>query len=141
MRLPRLGKKSHGFTLVELLIVLAIIAILISIGLASIRRAQASAHDGQRRSDIQTIRGALEQFYADRNVYPGALVDLQNNPAATNPYLRDVPEDPVTNAVYYYDHIGGSNQTYCIGADLETNRGTHTNACNGALDYVFDQSD
>ncbi|HEX7455968.1 MAG TPA: type II secretion system protein GspG [Candidatus Nanoarchaeia archaeon] len=146
MNLPRARKKllglpvgKAGFTLVELLVVLAVISVLISIGLASLRRAQASARDGQRRSDIQNIRGALEQYYADENVYPDTATwetDLENNPAATNPYLKEVPEDPSGTYVY-----SGGGQIYCIGADLETNSGTHPGTCSGAHNYVFTQSD
>ena len=134
MKLPR---KSFGFTLVELLIVIAIIGILISVGLASFRRAQTQTRDGQRKADIANIRGALEQFYADNNVYPATLPDLESNPSPTSPYIKQVPTDP-QGATYIYQ---GGGQTYCIASDLEINSGTDPGTCSGAHNYVQTQSD
>jgi prepilin-type N-terminal cleavage/methylation domain-containing protein len=60
----------NGFTLLELLVVLAIIAILIAIGVAAFSAAQLRARDAQRKSDLKTIASALENYYAVNKLYP-----------------------------------------------------------------------
>jgi len=60
----------NGFTLLELLVVLAIIAILIAIGVAAFSAAQLRARDAQRKSDLKTIASALENYYAKNKLYP-----------------------------------------------------------------------
>ncbi|MEX0621385.1 MAG: prepilin-type N-terminal cleavage/methylation domain-containing protein [Candidatus Woykebacteria bacterium] len=115
---------KKGFTLIELLIVIAIIAILISIGLAAFTRAQSQARDGQRKADIETIRGALEQYYSDNNAYPDTatwVADLQGS-GGSPVYLREVPKAPGDVAFCYQQTASGQN--YNIGDDLETGSGT-----------------
>lgn len=110
------AKSSTGFTLIELLIVIAIIGILISIGLAAFSRAQTQARDGERKADIEQIRGALEQYYSDYNVYPPTSAGLKGAPDGQI-YLKAVPLDP-NNDSYAYNPTG-TNQGYCIEVDLE----------------------
>jgi len=114
MKLPFVFRKTSGFTLIELLIVMAIIAILISIGLASFNRAQQQARDSQRKANIEQIRGALEQYYSDYNVYPSAPGDLVSAPNG-EVYLRVIPPNPSGGN---YTFTGGG-QNYCISVDLE----------------------
>jgi prepilin-type N-terminal cleavage/methylation domain-containing protein len=117
MSLPYHKRKQLGFTLIELLIVIAIIAILITIGLAAYSRAQKSARDGQRRSDIRNIAGALEQYYSDYNTYPSTLHALTSAPHSQI-YLKVIPTDPTSGSIYDYTSDG---QTYCIYSDnMET---------------------
>src|SRR3990167_5250220 len=56
--------QKNGFTLMELLVVISIIAILISIGLTSFSTAQKKARDSKRKSDIKEVQNALEQYYS-----------------------------------------------------------------------------
>lgn len=69
-RIKILSKNSAGFTLVELLIVIVIIAILAAITIVSYNGVQARAYDAQRASDISTLAKALEVYYADNGSYP-----------------------------------------------------------------------
>ena len=115
-RISDFGFKQRGFTLIELLITVAIIAILISIGSASFLRAQRQSRDAQRKSDLEQVASALEQYYADENTYPESdsnLIDCQDGSGATtitwgNPftcgprtYLAELPEDPTATAYTY----------------------------------------
>lgn len=69
--LKKLFKKDHGaFTLIELMVVMAIIAILITLIIGAITVARRTTRDTQRRSNVQTIKTALEGYYAANKLYP-----------------------------------------------------------------------
>lgn len=68
-----LKKAQQGFTIIELLIVIAIIAILALLVLNNFQGAQAKARDQQRTTDINNIHGKLEEFYNENNYYPGTV--------------------------------------------------------------------
>jgi general secretion pathway protein G len=112
-----------GFTLIELLVSISIIAILIGIGLVSIRGIRAVARDGQRKTELEEIRSALEVYRTDEGSYPSA-----NGPAhevLTNlepDYLDPVPEDPLPD--YFYQYQSNDGLTYVLCAHLETKTGS-----------------
>jgi prepilin-type N-terminal cleavage/methylation domain-containing protein len=63
--------KKRGFSLMELLIVIAIIGILVSISVVSYSTAQKKSRDARRHSDLKAIQNAWEQYYADNGAnYP-----------------------------------------------------------------------
>lgn len=66
-------KAQKGFTIIELLIVIAIIAILALLVLNNFQGAQAKARDQQRTTDINNIHSKLEELYNEKNYYPAAL--------------------------------------------------------------------
>lgn len=70
-------KAQKGFTIIELLIVIAIIAILALLVLNNFQGAQAKARDQQRTTDINNIHSKLEEFYNENNYYPSTLVATQ----------------------------------------------------------------
>lgn len=63
-------RNQHGFTLVELTIVIAVIAILSVIGMVSYIEVQKQARDNQRQADILTFQNELEKFYEQNGTYP-----------------------------------------------------------------------
>ncbi len=118
---------SSGFTLVELLIVMAIISVLAAVIVTSaVLPAQKHARDTKRRSDLEFIRTGIETYRADCNTYPvitGTLpAALQGDGsttacATTNLYIATMPADPTpTKTTYYYSSNG---ITYVICAALE----------------------
>lgn len=113
--------KVKGFTLVELLIVVSILAILsgILISVINIQRVQGRARDSVRKEGLATIAGGLERYYADNNFYPAGtwVADLTTG---TTVYIKPgaFPKDPSTNANYNYGQVGG-NQNFCVCATLE----------------------
>lgn len=95
--------RRNAFTLIELLIVVAIIAILAAIALPNFLEAQARAKVSRTASDLRTIATALESYRIDNNQYPAEnypspeLVNDPGEPALPNPVrLR-----PVTTPVAY----------------------------------------
>lgn len=109
-------KKNNGFTLIELLIIVAILAILIIMSLTLVPQQLAKARDGERKSDLQKIKIAFENYHNDNGCYPPSTV-LQNCGGSSplehelSPYLQDIPCDPKDESYYLYlpyDSTGGA---------------------------------
>ncbi|HJQ62861.1 MAG TPA: prepilin-type N-terminal cleavage/methylation domain-containing protein [Burkholderiales bacterium] len=89
MPLPR----KAGFTLVELMVVLAVIALLISIVAPHYVGRIARAEEAVLRENLVLMRDALDRHYADAGRYPASLEEL-----VAKRYLRGIPNDPVTQS-------------------------------------------
>ena len=94
-RLPddQIPRSASGFTIIELMVVLALISILATIGLAQYRNGVVHAREAVLKTDLFDLRDAIDQYYADKGQYPGTLDSL-----VTDGYIRKVPVDPFTNA-------------------------------------------
>ena len=88
----------RGFTLIELMIVMAIMGILITIAAPNLKQSIVRAREAVLREDLFQIREAIDQYYADNDKYPAALSDLINTQEKSKSYLRGLPKDPFTNA-------------------------------------------
>lgn len=64
-------KKTTGFTIVELVVVIAVVGILATISIMSYSQTQRKARDTEREADISVIQSALETFYEKNGEYPG----------------------------------------------------------------------
>lgn len=84
-----LKKNRYGFTIVELLIVLTIIALLLSIVTPKYIDHIQEAKEMVLKQNLSTIRYSLDKFYSDRGRYPESLQELINAK-----YLREIPSDP-----------------------------------------------
>jgi general secretion pathway protein G len=82
---------SRGFTLLELMIVMAIIVILATIGAGRYEQSVIRAHEAALRSDLMTMRKAINDYTLDKAEGPQSLDDL-----VTAGYLREIPIDPMT---------------------------------------------
>jgi general secretion pathway protein G len=91
-------RSSRGYTLIELMIVLAIIGILITIAQPSLSSSLIRAREAVLKDDLFQMRDAIDQYYADNGKYPNALTDLVNTQEKTKSYLRGIPKDPFTRA-------------------------------------------
>ncbi|HLE41845.1 MAG TPA: prepilin-type N-terminal cleavage/methylation domain-containing protein [Nitrospirota bacterium] len=87
---------SKGFTLIELMIVLAIIGILVTIAQPDLRYAVIKAREAVLQEDLFQIRDAIDQYYADNGKYPAELTGLINQSDQSRSYLRQIPKDPFT---------------------------------------------
>ena len=91
-------RASGGFTLLELMIVLAIMGVLIAIAQPNLKNSIVRAKEAVLKEDLYQIREAIDQYYADNGKYPAQLEDLVNLEDKTRSYLREIPKDPFTNA-------------------------------------------
>ena len=89
----RMNKQDAGFTLVELMIVMAIIGILATLAIPSFIGAMKSAREAVLREDLHIMRAAIDSYTMDKQKAPQSLDDL-----IQDGYLRSIPEDPMTHS-------------------------------------------
>ncbi len=87
----RLRRASAGFTLIELIVVVAIIGILATIAVPAMKTYPQRARESALKEDLFTLRSTIDQFKADRGRYPNSLEEL-----VSMGYIRSIPLDPVT---------------------------------------------
>jgi len=86
-------KKIAGFTLIEMIIVIAIISILAAIAGARYEHSVWRAREAVLRNDLFTLRSSIDQYTLDKQKAPQTLQDL-----VEAGYIKSVPMDPMTNA-------------------------------------------
>ncbi|RQH05483.1 type IV pilin protein [Paraburkholderia dinghuensis] len=82
--------RTRGFTLIELVVVMAIIGLLLSIALPRYMHSIDQGKERVRQQNLAVMRDAIDKFYGDRGQYPDTLDEL-----VTQHYLRAIPVDPV----------------------------------------------
>ena len=106
-------KRQHGFTLIELMIVMVIITILAGIGLAVYGNSVKSAKEATLREDLFQMRDAIDKYYADKNHYPASLDAL-----VEEKYIRAVPVDPMTKSLESWQLIPAEPDPNNPSADI-----------------------
>jgi general secretion pathway protein G len=81
---------ERGFTLVELLVVMAIIALLLALAVPRYFKSVTRAEEAVLKDNLTLMRDAIDKYYADNGKYPPSLDELVNKR-----YLRKVPDDPI----------------------------------------------
>ncbi|HXZ33316.1 MAG TPA: prepilin-type N-terminal cleavage/methylation domain-containing protein [Terriglobales bacterium] len=97
-------KRSRGFTLIELMIVISIILILVSVALPAYNQSIVRARESVLKQNLFTLRSVISQYTLDKQKAPQSLDDL-----ISGGYLKQLPVDPMT----------GKNDTWV--ADQEEN--------------------
>jgi general secretion pathway protein G len=87
----RPNRIRRGFTLVELMVVMAIIALLLALALPRYFNHLESSRETILKQDLVVMRDAIDKFHGDRGRYPNSLGEL-----VSERYLRAVPVDPIT---------------------------------------------
>ncbi|MBW7956175.1 prepilin-type N-terminal cleavage/methylation domain-containing protein [Patescibacteria group bacterium] len=148
-----------GFTLIELMIVVALIGIVMAAGIVAFTGAQRNSRDARRRADVDALSKALEQYYTNNNQYYGSGSGSDNaawvsgfqvtNLGSYFPSGR-LPLDPMNTAPYYYYIYGlvannptnpDPNTRYCVSARLEratgncSGRSTSLSSTNAGFGY------
>jgi type IV pilus assembly protein PilA len=131
---------KYGFTLMELLIVIAILGILVAVGVVSFGASQRKSRDIDRKNDLRQVSLALESYYNDFGHYPlsttdgniiGCEIDALEDCVWGEPwrntstvpetiYMLTLPSDPAGRVYYYVSDINGSY--YKLYAHLENDQ-------------------
>ena len=86
-------RRARGFTLLELIIVVAMIGILATLAIPALRDSPTRAQEAVLKSNLHTLRDVIDQHYGDKGHYPTSLDAL-----VEEGYFRDVPMDPILKA-------------------------------------------
>lgn len=136
-------KLKKGFSLVELMIVVAVMVILSTLGFFAYNNFQKSARDSKRKADLKSIATAMQAYYTDNGAYPspisgtpGGNEDAGNNgtlDTALASYGGKVPLAPVVASMtgenveygFGYDWVSASDRgkTFALCAQLEGTAG------------------
>ena len=108
-------RTSGGFTLVEILTVVGVIAVISALVFAYVNVSRKSGRDARRLSDVAQLKNSLELYYTDHTRYPVSLDLLVPD------YIPSLPRDP-SGGTYRYSALGAADicGSYHLGADLET---------------------
>lgn len=121
-------KKVNGFSLIEVLVAVSIVAVLFGLAITNYSAAQKSGRDTTRQTDLSNLQGVLERYKADKNYYPTALPSPGTalTDGGSRTYLTVTPADPLSDAAYDYQKYPADcdNSTtictnYCLSTTFE----------------------
>lgn len=103
---PAPNRSRRGFTLVEVMVVMAIVVTILAIAVPFYTTAMVRAKESVLQSNLFTIRSVIDQYTYDKEAPPQSLEDLVNEG-----YLREVPLDPFTESRTTWNVINDSGPT------------------------------
>ena len=109
---------NHGFTLMEILIAIAILGILAVVGMGNFYTSLKKGRDARRKSDLEQVQKALEMYYNDHGQYPIDSEFDVNSPwgeeftDGATIYMTKLPVDPKTRSDYQYDYETDDEGTF-----------------------------
>ncbi|MBI4132441.1 MAG: type II secretion system protein GspG [Candidatus Sungbacteria bacterium] len=123
------GVRSGGFTIIELIVVLAIIALMTALGFALFSEARAKSRDAKRERDVKTLQDALSIYVTNAASYPttdAGGVYLTGSDAVSAALvsagaIQAIPLDPQNVGSFRYHYTSTDGFTYTLTYSLETN--------------------
>lgn len=117
LKLPYRDRFRHqtGLTMIELLVVVAILGVLMVILLLVYQTQLGRSRDARRKADLEKIKIAFEEYYNDNGCYPPSTILDQCGGPQLQPYLNEIPCDPFTDQPYLYVPAAGAQ---CAGYRL-----------------------
>lgn len=107
--------RARGFTMIELLVTLAILAMIITIAAPKYFGNLDKAREDVLREDLYVMRDAIDKFYNDRNRYPASLNEL-----VQEKYLRKLPPDPFTQSALSWVVVPAANPAEGVVSDVRS---------------------
>lgn len=109
------GRRRLGFTVIELLVVLAAIGLLLSVAAPRYVQYVDQAREVALRENLHRVRDAIDKFYSDQARYPANLDEL-----VAKRYLRALPQDPITDRADSWLIVAPSGQAGSAVYDLRS---------------------
>ena len=127
----RMARNQRGFTLIELMIVVAIIGILTAIAFPLYANIQARARVAKAQADARTLASAVVVYSAHMGFLPGALTDLTasvSNPQGiwAGPFINPLPTPPNSTWGATYSYATGASGTFTVSATSAADAATVT---------------
>jgi general secretion pathway protein G len=117
---------KKGFTLIELMIIIAILGVLAAIISANLLSSLKKGRDTQRKGNLESIKKAVELYYEDKKAYPtditwgSALCETAGCVSGEKIYMQVVPADPLSSQSYSYSSDGTYYRLYaCMENDQQ----------------------
>lgn len=122
-------QRHRGFTLIELIVVISILAILSGVLVPRVTNHMKSARDARRLTDIKAVRNAIESYFMDKGEYPHANAnssyggwDVSNDGdfirvLRDKGYLDEEVVDPINDSTYHYRYYVYEKGAYDCGGD------------------------
>ena len=115
-----------GFTLMELLVVMTIIAMLLTLAVPRYFHSVEKSKETVLRDNLSILRESLDKYYGDNGKYPDSLADL-----VTKKYLRGVPRDPITESTVTWVTLPPDDPSKGMVYDVKS--GAPEKALNGTM--------
>jgi type II secretion system protein G len=128
-------RKKHAFSLIELMIIIAILGVLTTLISGNFISSLKKGRDARRKADLEQVQRALEMYYEDKKSYPTFNIfqsanyslcetKIDTDCGTEKTYMQKIPTDPVSGNNYVYVSSGQSYQLYsCIENNLDQGPG------------------